>query len=302
MTLLSRIPVLSLSAALLSMPYAAWAAQPAPLNVRDALGVLALANRMPIALSPDGELVAYTVEDNRKRESTNDDRYMYYTKTGAFTEAVGCDLWITNTKSGESRNLSAGNGASSSPVWSPDGKYLAFYSDRGGTEHLWLWERTTGKVRQLSDAIARPFFNFQVVRWTSDSRHILAKVLPEGMSLEQAADLVNPPSKPPNPKQPATQTTVQVFSSEPTSDTSEANSNKQAPLPEKRVKDESWMNRYVGDLALIEVATGKAITSSRTSGRSDIGSLPMTNSSLIHTGGARKRTPNRRSTSWTSFR
>ena len=32
-----------------------------PLKIEDALGVLALANRMPIAMSPDGELVAYTL-------------------------------------------------------------------------------------------------------------------------------------------------------------------------------------------------------------------------------------------------
>ena len=94
----------------------------APLPIEDAMGVLSLSNRTPIALSPDGELVAYTVEDDRKRESTSDPRYMYYTRTGVFTEAVGCDIWITNTKTGKSQNLTEGKGTSWAPVWSPDGQ------------------------------------------------------------------------------------------------------------------------------------------------------------------------------------
>ncbi|HWO31007.1 MAG TPA: hypothetical protein VNO32_19610, partial [Candidatus Acidoferrum sp.] len=157
--------------------------QSAPLKVEDALGTLAFAGRMPIAMSPDSEWIAYTVEDDRKRESTQDERYRFYTRTGVFLEAVGCDVWLANTKTHESRNLTGGKGSSSSPVWSPDGNYLAFYSDRSGIEHIWLWERATGGMRQLGDAIPRPFFNFQVVRWTPDSHSIIAKVLPQGMTV-----------------------------------------------------------------------------------------------------------------------
>jgi dipeptidyl aminopeptidase/acylaminoacyl peptidase len=224
-----------------------------PLSVGDALGVLALANRMPIALSPDGEWVAYTVKDDRKLESTQDERYSDYTRSGAFTEALGCDVWIASTSSGQSRNLTQGNGTSSSPVWSPDGKYLALYSDRSGTYQVWLWERATGRLRQLSEAIARPFFNFQVVRWTPDSRYVLAKVLPEGMTVEQAADLMQPPSQAAPKAAGPTGVTVTVFSSPAAGEEGTPG----APS-EKPVADESWMNRYMGDLALIEAATGRA--------------------------------------------
>jgi dipeptidyl aminopeptidase/acylaminoacyl peptidase len=221
-----------------------------PLKVQEALGVLAFANRMPIALSPDGEWVAYTVEDDRKHESTKDERYTYYTRTGAFTEALGCDVWITNTKTGESQNLTHGEGTSSSPVWSPDGKYLAFFSDRNDTEHLWLWARETGKMRQLSDAIVRPFFNFQVVRWSNDSRTILVKVLPEEMTVEQAADLMNPRPEVKADQPKSNAPTVTVYTSLPKDDKAIAGSS-------KRVNDETWMNRYRGDLALVDVASGK---------------------------------------------
>jgi dipeptidyl aminopeptidase/acylaminoacyl peptidase len=244
--------VFVLAALVLASPLAIGGPPPTPLKIEDALGTLALANRMPIALSPDGEWVAYTVKDDRKLESTQDERYANYTRTGAFTEALGCDVWITNTKSGESRNLTGGKGTGSNPVWSPDAKYLAFYSDRSGTYQVWVWERTTGAIRQLSDAIARPFFNFQVVRWTPDSRYVLAKVLPEGTTVEQAADLMSPPSPAGSKAAKAPGVTVTVFSSPAAQKESPAG----AP-PEKPVADESWMNRYMGDLALIEVATGR---------------------------------------------
>jgi dipeptidyl aminopeptidase/acylaminoacyl peptidase len=224
--------------------------QSAPLSVEDALGTLSFAGRMPIALSPDGEWVAYTVEDDRKREGTSDERYRFYTRTGAFLEAVGCDVWLANTKTGEARNLTGGKGTSSSPVWSPDGKFLAFYSDRSGTEHLWLWERATGQMRQLTDAIPRPFFNFQVVRWTPDSKSIIAKVLPEGMTVEQAADLISPPAAKKEDSSKADGVTVTVYSSIP------EKKGKDAPK-EARVENNDWMNRYLGDIVSIDIASGK---------------------------------------------
>jgi len=226
-------------------------AQVSPLSIEDALGTLSMANRMPIALSPDGQLVAFTVEDDRRRESTQSERYSFYTKTGAFTEALGCDVWIVDTKRGGARNLTGGQGTSSSPVWSPDGKFLAFYSDRSGTEHIWLWIRETGQMRQLSDAIPRPFFNFQVVRWTPDSHHILAKILPEGMTIEAAADLISPGETEPKNQSKQGAATVTIYKS------ASAQNNASGAKTEKPVETQSWMERYRGDLALIDVSTGK---------------------------------------------
>src|SRR6266508_4531644 len=73
-----------------------------PLRIDDALGALSLAGRSPIHLSPDGRWVAYTLENPRRRKSTGDQRYFYYSRTGAFLEANGCDIWITNTQTGDS--------------------------------------------------------------------------------------------------------------------------------------------------------------------------------------------------------
>lgn len=194
-------------AALLCVSSAASAQEHRALAIEEALGALAITNRMPVDLSPDGEWVAYTLEDPGRQEPTGGDRYKDYTPTGAYREAVACDVWIANTRTGEARNLTGGQGTSSNPVWSPDGRYLAFYSDRGGTYRLWLWERATGRSRQFSDLIPRPYFGFAGVRWSADSKRVVLKALPEEMTVEQAADLVTQPKAPP-PRRPGSTVTL----------------------------------------------------------------------------------------------
>lgn len=225
-----------------------------PLRVEDAMKVLDLSNRTFLALSPDGMWVAYTVEDNSKRETTSSERYSAYTPTGAFTEAVGCDIWITNTSTKESRNLTGGKGTSWAPVWSPDGKYLAFYSDRGGAANLWVWEKDSGQMRKLSDDVVRPFFNFQVARWTPDSQKLIAKTLPAGQNVEQAADLLYGPVKKEESKKPENPSgvTATVLSFVPAPP-----AGKETAKPEKAPLEEPWMNRYLADLTLFDVKTGK---------------------------------------------
>ncbi len=160
-----------------------------PLEIEAALGTLSVNSRMPVDLSPDGQWVAYTVHDARRRESPGDDRYKLFTRTGAFSEAVACDIWISDTRTGGTQNLTGGQGTSSNPVWSPDGSRLAFFSDRSGTYGLWLWERATGAMRQLTDVIPRPFFGFAGVRWSADGKRLVLKALPASITVAQAAEL-----------------------------------------------------------------------------------------------------------------
>jgi dipeptidyl aminopeptidase/acylaminoacyl peptidase len=230
-------------------------AQTRPLAIKDAMKLLDLAERTSISLSPDGEWVAYTVENDSKRVSTIDLRYSYYTPTGAFTEAVGCDIWLTNTKTNETRNLTGGKGTSWAPVWSPDGKNLAFYSDRSGTAHLWVWEQRSGQMRQLSDAIVRPFFNFQAPRWSPDSKSIVVKALAEGLTVEGAADRLFGPKKKEESRVSGSLggVTATVLSFVPAPLEGDATTKKKPEKP-----DEDWTNRYLADLVRVDVKTGKA--------------------------------------------
>ena len=222
-----------------------------PLQIDEALGTLGFATRMPIDLSPDGEWVAYTLEDARRHESTSDERYATYSRTGAYQEASGCDVWITNVKSGASRNLTKATGTSWGPVWSPDGRRLAFYSDRGGLARLWIWERDTDALREVSTAIVRPYFGFASVRWAPDSRRVLLKVLPEQLTVETAADAFVTSTAQASAREP--RVTAKVF---------EANLDPPrqvvdpTPAHDNTLEPISPSKRYLSDIALIDVTTG----------------------------------------------
>jgi dipeptidyl aminopeptidase/acylaminoacyl peptidase len=226
------------------------AAQPQlrPLGIEEALSTLSLAVRMPIDLSPDGEWVAYTLADASRNESTGDVRYRYFSRTGAFQEAAGCDIWITNVRTGESRNLTGGEGTSWGPIWSPDARHLAFFSDRGGTAHLWIWDRASGSLREVDTVIPRPFFGFAGVRWTDDSRKVLLKALPEGLTVESAADLFD--EAPPAEAAKASGVTAVVF------DASTPTPAADGPSTEVDRDGAAYAVRYLSDVALVDIATG----------------------------------------------
>ncbi len=66
---------------LLFLSGAVHASQQGPLQIEDALETLIEVG--PIALSPDGSWVAYTVQDNHKRRSARDEQYLQFTRTGS---------------------------------------------------------------------------------------------------------------------------------------------------------------------------------------------------------------------------
>ena len=213
-----------------------------PLEIDEALGTLALAGRMPVDLSPDGRYIAYTVADARRIQSPGDDRFKMFSRTGAFSEALGCDVWITDTRTGATTNLTRGRGTSSNPVWSPNGRLLAFYSDRSGTYGLWLWEPSTNRLRQIPGLIPRPFFGFAGVRWSADSKRIVLKALPEGMTVATAAELFVERPKTIAPRERGS--TVVVYESrEAGRDSSAAGSGSNV--------------RYLADVAVVDVASGR---------------------------------------------
>jgi dipeptidyl aminopeptidase/acylaminoacyl peptidase len=163
----------------------------APIPVETALNVSTFADYGPVDLSPDGKWVAYTLKNSRRVVTDPDPRYHYFTRTGASIFGLGGDVWITNTETGESRNLTGRKGSNWYPVWSPDGRSLAFFSDREGKANLWVWESGSGRLRRLSDRIIRGTGG-QTAAWTSDGRELVVLVLPEGMTIEKAAELFGP--------------------------------------------------------------------------------------------------------------
>jgi TolB protein len=41
------------------------------------------------------------------------------------------------------------SGRNEDPTWAPDGRHVAFISDRTGRRQIWIFDTETGRVRQL---------------------------------------------------------------------------------------------------------------------------------------------------------
>lgn len=243
--------ILCIFGALLLPAYAQKKATPLP--VEDAIRTRLLRDNAPVDLSPDGQWAAYTTQDKSKNLPQKDERSTLFLPTGIPGFVVGCEVWLTNTKTDETKNLTEGKGSSWGPVWSPDGRYLAFYSDRSGQARLWVWEKSSGRLRQISDAIVRPFNPFEVIRWTPDSKKILTKVLPENLTIEGANSLIHGPSEQSDNRISDGGPTVTVYSSPATKQAGSAKEQQDTSLSSNQ---SDINNVYLADLALIDIANG----------------------------------------------
>jgi len=107
--------------------------------------------------SPDGKEVAYS-SNTEKVEATS----------------TNSDLFIVPATGGEPKRLTTNPGSDGTPLYSPDGKYIAYRSQfRGGYEsdrfRLMLYERGAGKITDLT-----PKFDRWVdsIAWSPDSKSI----------------------------------------------------------------------------------------------------------------------------------
>src|SRR6267154_2994474 len=145
-----------------------------PLPVSEVISMLRIVDD-PCSLSADGEWLAYTVQDPRRQVLTNDLFASYFSSNGVPTSRLGTDVWLVNTRSKRSRKLTDGKSSNWAPVWSPDGRLLAFFSDRNGTPHVWIYENGSGKVRQVSEEIVH-VTRAERVRWSPDSKKVMTKI------------------------------------------------------------------------------------------------------------------------------
>lgn len=228
---------------------------PAPqlsLSIEESLSALYFPFRTPSDLSPDGKMLAYTLQDPRKGRSVNEEeRNRYFTETGVPGGEVGCDVWIAHVGSGETRNLTEGKGSNWGPAWSPDGRSLAFYSDRSGQARLWIWNAATGRLNQASDAIVRPRDGFDVIRWTSDGKQVLVKVLPSAMGLKEANESITSGGNARVEEKKQTGSTVTIYRSFPAS--------KDGPQAsqDSALHQNPQSKALLADLALIDIASAK---------------------------------------------
>jgi dipeptidyl aminopeptidase/acylaminoacyl peptidase len=104
------------------------AAQPSSPSIDDLLNLKRVAAP---AISPDGRLVAYTVRE------TNWDENAYET-----------EIWVGDGT--RTRQLTHARKSSQQPAWSPDGRWLAFVSDRDGKRQLYRIALEGGEAEKLT--------------------------------------------------------------------------------------------------------------------------------------------------------
>ncbi|MDP4652154.1 MAG: amidohydrolase, partial [Haliea sp.] len=82
------------------------------------------------------------------------------------------DLYELPIAGGTAKALTSGFAWDMQPQYSPDGRYLAFTSDRTGGDNLWLLERASGELRQVT------FEDFRLLNspsWSPDGNYLAAR-------------------------------------------------------------------------------------------------------------------------------
>lgn len=85
---------------------------------------------------------------------------------------------------GEAVALTSGRSWNLSPRYSPDGRRIAFSSDRTGSHQVWVLDHESGEVRQVSDW---PGANIYRPAWSADGRRLYAGVSGDGIASQLVA-------------------------------------------------------------------------------------------------------------------
>jgi Tol biopolymer transport system component len=87
--------------------------------------------------------------------SPHGDRIAYMKRLGDTRQR---DIWTISVTTGESSAVTRDSANDWSPVWSPDGAFIYFASDRGGSMNLWriAIDKKTGKTLGTAEAVTTP--------------------------------------------------------------------------------------------------------------------------------------------------
>ncbi len=109
-------------------------------------------------ISPDGSRVVYVVSEPTQDRARMTSR-----------------LWVVQVSGGEPKRLTAGDASESTPRWSPDGSWIAFYSNRDGKDGLWV-ARPAGGEPKLVTRVDRTNFYLkgagESFTWSPDNRRL----------------------------------------------------------------------------------------------------------------------------------
>jgi dipeptidyl aminopeptidase/acylaminoacyl peptidase len=91
-------------------------------------------------------------------------------------------IHVANSDGSEARQMTFGDRSSTDPQWSPDGRTIAFLSDRSGKKNVFLLPVAGGEAEQLTDVKS----GVAAFRWSPDGKQI-AFTMPDPSSDEEEA-------------------------------------------------------------------------------------------------------------------
>jgi TolB protein len=116
------------------------------------------------------------------------------------------EIFIVDPDTGDARNLTRSpNSKERYPSWSPDGKWVAFNSDRDGTFNLYVIGADGKNLRQLTRE--KPGVEAGMQSWTGDGRWIyfglfgkgpprMCRIAPDGSGLQEVGTGIDPAVSP----------------------------------------------------------------------------------------------------------
>ena len=122
-------PLIALT--LMSATHVGAAADPHPFSVQDMVAMERLADPRP---SPDGRWVVFT-------RRTWD----------AEANKVSTNLWLVSIDGKSLKQLTSAKASDTGPRWSPDGRTIAFISNRSGSSQIWTIDPAGGEAVRKSD-------------------------------------------------------------------------------------------------------------------------------------------------------
>lgn len=139
-------------------------------------------------LSPDRKYFLREVTEGLPSVQTYGKSHVYFgglqvdtkaNRARALTARGAIQLQLIDARSGAVTLIDAPKGATiTAPVWSPDGRKVAFIANFDAASHVFITEISTGKSVQITKT---PLLATQVtsVDWTADGKNIVAVLVPE---------------------------------------------------------------------------------------------------------------------------
>ena len=202
---------------------------------------------VPLHVSPDGTRLAVSVMRDEPGAEVSDAQGV--TPSGLPGEAVGSRVLVVNTATGAVEEPFSAARTGWGGQWSPDGTMLAAYvQQQEEPPGLGIWHRDTGTVQQLPVPV-RPFFGFEVPRWTPDSRSVIVKLTAAAsVPAQQQATPAAPDEDEPS--------AIRVFSFDPAPPEAPEAPPDRPALTEAPAPLPGWADGYRCDLAQVLVHTG----------------------------------------------